>query len=108
MKHADVIKHMAEHGFESVEYGQNDNLKPSIWATSSLTINPVIDQGLQWRIKPATLRINVEIPMPCSESQAQAALWLGKNSQRNPIYFKSQDDCDEAKRILVAALRGEK
>lgn len=60
LPHADVIKHMAEHGFDSVECRmRNDDTEVF---TASGGLNPVSNPHWQWRIKPNT--ITVEIPRP--------------------------------------------
>jgi hypothetical protein len=107
MKHKEIIAHAANHpdGWASLE--------AIVWSDSSMimatqTFNPVTHTEQEWRIKPAMLKINVEIPKPCSPTQSKAILWFGKPAGFQAVYFKSAEDRDEAERILVAALRSEK
>lgn len=57
LPHAEIIKHMVEHGFDSVE-GQilGD------WYPATDMVNPLTRPELPWRIKPVT--VTVEIPRP--------------------------------------------
>ena len=123
LKHADVIKHMVDNGYPSVECPQigDDGNMPTV----TQYFNPVTAPKYQWRIKPTTLTINVEIPKPETEPLKEGTeFWIlfSSNSYtwREPIgeYLKnvlssgrvytSRENRDEAERILTAALRGEK
>ena len=95
MKWHEVIKHMAEQGFESVE-GTSYN---ALWSIATISWNPCTAPSAEWRIKPATLKINVEIPKPDCAPDEGWPLLIGT--------YVSKADRDEAQRILVAALRGE-
>ncbi len=67
LKHADVICHMAKHGFESVEgrpVPAPDYLK---WENASCIHNPLTNQHWEWRIKPATITYTVTVPVPMRE-----------------------------------------
>jgi hypothetical protein len=95
LKHAEVIKHMVEHGFESVE-----GLFHAGWGRATQWVNPTSVPSMQWRIKPKTLRINVEIPMPDGFDEWFLAIGNGA------VFYKSKEDRDEAERIIFNALRG--
>jgi hypothetical protein len=106
LKNAAEIKHMADHGFESVEYEGGDGT--NFWRPAYSLVHPLSHIHLTWRIKPATLRINVEIPRPVFDRQTGYGIELvcgGTTGKR--FYFATESDRDEAERILVAALRGE-
>jgi hypothetical protein len=97
LKNAAEIKHMADHGYESVE---GRHIDFPVWCSGTDICNPITHPYREWRINPATLRINVEIPRP-----------VVKTEHTYPVYIRAdyveRKDAIEAKRILVAALRGE-
>ncbi|MDE2104925.1 MAG: hypothetical protein KGL39_47245 [Patescibacteria group bacterium] len=62
LPHAEVIKHMIEHGYESVEWHHPD----SKWLPASAHCNPFNLGEFPWRIKPDT--VTVEIPRPTDVS----------------------------------------
>ncbi len=64
LKHADVICHMARHGFESVEYRA---FEESAWYMGSGDMTPLSHSYFEWRIKPATITYTVTVPMPMRE-----------------------------------------
>jgi hypothetical protein len=61
LKHADVIVHMAKHGFESVE-GRRDSRYE--FADPDDRCNPILTPGYEWRIKPATFTYTVTVEPP--------------------------------------------
>jgi hypothetical protein len=61
LKHAEVIYHMAKHGFESVE-GRADAY--SSWKNATINANPPSFPSWEWRIKPATITYTVTVPEP--------------------------------------------
>lgn len=102
MKWHAEIKHMADHGFESVE--RPPYLKGGKFVCGDDTVNPVTYPDVEWRIKPTKLKISVEIPKPAKAGD-DSGYWL--DIGKTGIRFSSQSDRDEAERILVAALRVE-
>jgi len=61
LKHADVIIHMAKHGFESVQSRCSDD---DFWQDASASCNPTRFPHYEWRIKPATITYTVTVPEP--------------------------------------------
>ena len=61
LKHAEVICHMAKHGFESVEGRPTDK---DVFVLACNYCNPSTDTHWEWRIKPATITYTVTVPEP--------------------------------------------
>jgi hypothetical protein len=61
LKHADVIIHMAKHGFESV---QSRSSADDFWQDASASCNPTRFPNYEWRIKPATITYTVTVEPP--------------------------------------------
>jgi hypothetical protein len=62
LKHADVIVHMARHGYGSIEGSSKDDKGMFISADESW--NPIVRPDADWRIKPATITYSVTVPEP--------------------------------------------
>jgi hypothetical protein len=93
MKHAEVIKHMAEYGWKSVQCKSSDD-----WQDASWDFNPVTQTLLDWRIKPQTITITCEIPKPDGNESDFPIL-------TDCVCFKRHEDCIAARDAIVAAIR---
>jgi hypothetical protein len=63
LKHADVIVHMAKHGFDSVER-EFPGVLEKCWLVATDGDNPVTLPDEKWRIKPTTITYTVTVPEP--------------------------------------------
>jgi hypothetical protein len=61
LKHAEIICHMAKHGFESVA-GRPDSLHA--FRIADRSCNPMTYPDWAWRIKPTTITYTVTVPEP--------------------------------------------
>ena len=62
LKHADVIVHMAKHGYSSVEFMAQG---VDYWCGGACAdCNPITHPQAEWRIKPATITYTVTVPEP--------------------------------------------
>jgi hypothetical protein len=93
LKHADVIVHMAKHGFESVE--GRDRLHEPFYNAGAIA-NPITRQNSEWRIKPATITYTVTVPEPLRvmPEKGQTYFIVGHDGVY-PYKFDS-DDIDDA------------
>lgn len=66
LKHADVICHMARHGFDSVER-RLQQVGSEYWVKADKIANPLNCPEYEWRIKPATVTYTVTVPVPMRE-----------------------------------------
>jgi len=61
LKHADVIVHMAKHGFESVEGTSHSS---NAYNACDKNFNPITRPDWSWRIKPTTITYTVTLEPP--------------------------------------------
>lgn len=61
LKHAEIICHMAKHGYSSVEGRRDSRFN---FADANHDVNPFTATLWEWRIKPATITYTVTVPEP--------------------------------------------
>ena len=89
LEHADVIMHMAKHGFDSVEGREYQNIDCP-WEISTDVNNPTTCPSLEWRIKPTTITYTVTVPEPMREMpKAEQQYWYISGGE---VYLKSAGD----------------
>lgn len=99
MQHAELIAHAAQHpdGWASLE---NQGNPIGQWRVGTYDENPVTYPGWTWRIKPATLKISVEIPRPDDRHEGCGH---GLRISDGWLWFASEEEADEAERDALKA-----
>lgn len=93
LKHADVIVHMAKHGFESVE--GRDRLNKPFYNAGKIA-NPVTHPNSEWRIKPATITYTVTVPEPLRVMPDKGQTYYVVGHDEVYPYICAHDDIDDA------------
>jgi hypothetical protein len=125
LPHADVLRHMADHGFKSVEYISGicaDGELIKCYADER--INPLASPELPWRLKSSITPLHIDdFPMPETEAPAfkthyYALFSLGFMVWDNHhidfehlssgLVYIDENKRDKANELLIAALRGGK
>jgi hypothetical protein len=119
IKHAEIIKHMVDHGYESVEYEYGGR-----WFFARESITPLRLPTFNWRIRPAEKLLHIE-NFPTPETKALAygetyylltispcipnlCTWYNANDEwvalKKGRVYKSKDKCNLARNLLLSAL----
>ena len=102
MQHAELIAYAAQHpdGWASLQWARY-GIETGVWRSGDAETHPVCQGHLDWRIKPATININVDMPRPVA---GPGPGWpLGAI---DTVFYRTKELRNEAERILIAALRG--
>lgn len=118
LTHAEIIKHMVDFGYDSVEY----QVDSTIWYTPNAIYNPLSKPRFKWRIKPIQKTICIN-NFPASERKAlengesyfflptglvDSCKWLGSEADyqrlEQGLVYKKEGECTKAMNLLKYAL----
>jgi hypothetical protein len=119
LPHAEIIKHITDHGFDSVQVRDKHI---DVWNCGDVHVNPVTCPSLVWRKTPETVDVFIR-DLPMAEKKApecntryfmllshSECVWNGTQLDRLALKMRrvylDMDQRDIANRILSNALEG--